>query len=114
MGPCSSLEPESWSRHQECRGAWVGQSPPRLVPKSRLHMFTFCGWLSRERVRLSPAPGLNWIQCCYCADGASLLVWSSWHFQWSQPSEDRNCATLPCILSQAFVSSCGVMRSSTS
>uniref|UniRef100_A0A8C4MER9 Transcription factor IIIB 50 kDa subunit n=1 Tax=Equus asinus TaxID=9793 RepID=A0A8C4MER9_EQUAS len=65
--------------------------------------------------RLSPAPGLNWIHYCCRPGGASLLVWSRWHFQRHQPSEDRTWAARPCVVHRPWwVPVYGVMRSSTS
>lgn len=60
-----------------------------LVPESRLHMLTFCGVAFRL---------LGEGQALFCSwfDGASLLVWSNWHFQWYQPSEDRTWAIARC------------------
>lgn len=81
--------------------------------ESKLPMSMFCemaflmdGW---ENVRLSAA-GLNWPHCCCSScrpEGVSLCLWSSWHSQQYQPSEEwelRN--SWPYVHSQALVGLC--------
>lgn len=81
--------------------------------ESKLPMSMFCemaflmdGW---ENVRLSAA-GLNWPHCCCSScrpEGVSLCLWSSWHSQQYQPSEEWELGnSWPYVHSQALVGLC--------